>query len=95
MRITDEMVQSLAELSQIELSADWRGSLAEEIGQTLAYINVLHNLNTDGTEPLVYLGTISNVMRPDVLAEPFDRALLLQNAPQHTEEAFVVPKIVG
>jgi len=95
MRITDEMVQSLAELSQIELSADQRARLVEELGQTLGYIDLLHNLDTAGTEPLVYLGGVSNVMRADVLTEPFDRALLLQNAPQCTEDAFIVPKIVG
>ena len=37
---------------------------------------------------------ITNVMREDEVVESYDRADILKNAPEHTDETVVVPKTV-
>ena len=95
MKITDETIQSLAQLSYIHLNEDQRALLVDELGKILGYMDVLNHIDTEGIEPLAYIGSATNVMRPDVVAPSIDREVLLQNAPERTEEAVVVPKIVG
>jgi len=95
MKFTEQQVQYVANLSQIQLDACACARMAEELGKILGYMDALNEVDTEGVEPLVYLGSVTNVMRTDVVTGSFDRAVLLAGAPEHTEEAWVVPKTVG
>jgi len=95
MRITEELVQYAANLSQIQLDERQSARMTEELGKLFGYLDVLNEADTEGIEPLAYVGPATNVMRPDVVTGSYDRAVLLANAPERTEEAFQVPKIVG
>ena len=95
MTVTAEQVTYVANLAQIQLNDEQTTAMTGELNQLLGYMEVLSNVDTEGIEPLTHLFSVSNVMRPDIVTGSYDRAALLANAPEHTEEAFVVPKTVG
>jgi len=95
MTITKELVAHLANVSQIRLDEEQLAFMAKELSQMVDQMEVLNTVDTEGIAPLVYLSPRVNVTRPDVVTESCRREILLANAPEATEEAFVVPKTVG
>lgn len=93
--MTQELVEHVADLAQIQLDDAQKVLMCSELGKILGYIDVLAAVDTAGVEPLTHLFPTTNATRPDVRTESSDRAALFQNAPEHTEEAFVVPRTVG
>jgi len=92
--IDKKTVEYVANLSRIQLDDSQTTLMQNELGKILKYMEVLQSVNTDGVEPMSHVFSMTNVTRPDVTGGHFDRALLLSNAPDRTEEAFVVPKAV-
>ena len=64
------------------------------MGRMLDYIDQLNELDTEGTEPLSHIFSVSNVFREDIVENGDDRENLLANAPEKKNGAFVVPKTV-
>lgn len=94
MLITKELVEYVAELSRIKLDEQSCDKMEKELGAIVDYMEILNMLDTDGVEPLSHVFNITNVMREDEVKESYDRAEILKNAPESTEETFVVPKTV-
>jgi len=94
MMIDKQMVEYVAGLSQIKLNEEQSVLMQTELSKILGYIELLKEVDTDGVEPLSHVFSMTNVMRPDVIGEHFKREVLLQNAPEATDEFFAVPKAV-
>ena len=94
MLITKELVEYVAELSRIKLDEQSCDKMEKELGAIVEYMEVLNKLDTDGVEPLSHVFNITNVMREDEVKESYDRDEILKNAPESTDETFVVPKTV-
>lgn len=94
MLITKELVRYVAELSRIKLDEQSTEKMEKELGAIVEYMEVLNSLDTDGVEPLSHVFNITNVMREDCVKPSYDRAEILKNAPESTDETFVVPKTV-
>ena len=94
MQITRDIVNYVAELSRIRLTDEQAQKMETELGAVIDYMDVLNTLDTEGVEPLSHVFDVVNVMREDEVAPSFERAQILENAPEHTEETFIVPKTV-
>ncbi len=94
MQITKEIVQYVAELSRIKLSEQDAENMQNDLGAIVNYMEILNQLETDSVEPLSHIFNITNVMREDEVKESYDRAEILKNAPERTDETVVVPKTV-
>ena len=94
MQITRDDVSYIAQLSKLKLDELQTEKMQLELSEILEYMDVLEQINTDGIEPLSHIFPIKNVLREDVLCDSYDRAVLLGNAPVHTESTVVVPKTV-
>ena len=94
MQITKELVEYVAELSRIKLDEQSTEKMQKELGAIVDYMEVLNQLDTENVEPLSHVFSITNVMREDEVVESYDRAEILKNAPEHTDETFIVPKTV-
>jgi aspartyl-tRNA(Asn)/glutamyl-tRNA(Gln) amidotransferase subunit C len=94
MQVTDDLVGYVASLSRIKLDPEERDKMREELSAILRYMDILNSADTKEIEPLSHVFAVTNVMRKDEVELSFDRKLLLQNAPEHTDETFVVPKTV-
>ena len=94
MEIDKKMVDYVANLSRIQLNDQQTETMQNELSKILKLMETLKAVDTEGIEPLSHVFSVTNVLRPDVVHEHFNRESLLQNAPDCTEEAFVVPKTV-
>ena len=68
--------------------------MINELGAIVDYMDILNQIDTENVEPLSHVFSITNVMRDDEVKESYARDELLKNAPDHTDETFVVPKTV-
>ena len=94
MKITKELVEYVANLSRIKLDENSAEKMQTELGAVIEYMEVLNSLDTKDIEPMSHVFSVNNVMREDDVYESYDRQELLKNAPEHTDETFVVPKTV-
>ncbi len=94
MQITRELVEYVAELSRIKLDDATAEKMQKELGAIVEYMDILNKVDTENIEPLSHVFNITNVMRDDTVEESYDRAEILCNAPEHTDETVVVPKTV-
>jgi len=94
MKITEEMVDYISELSRLELGPADRERMAGELESVISYVELLNGLDTEGIEPMSHVLQVKNVFRPDEAQPSLDRELLLKEAPQRDAESFVVPKTV-
>lgn len=94
MKITEEMVDYVSQLSRLRLPQEEKVRMTGELEQILAYMDVLEGLDTDGVEPMSHVIPLKNVLRADEVVPSEDRAALLSNAPAPDEAAFLVPKTV-
>ena len=94
MQISKELVEYVANLSRIKLDDKQSEKMQSELASVIEYMEVLNKLDTENIEPLSHIFNITNVMRDDENKESHNRDELLINAPEHTDETFVVPKTV-
>ena len=95
MQMTEQNLNKIANLAYLEISDAQKPKLMEHMQQMLQAIDILDKVDTEGVTPLVHIHGMSNVYRPDEVKQSLSREALLQNAFEHTEEAFVVPKVLG
>lgn len=94
MQITKDLVSYVAALSRIELEDSEIDEMQKQMNDIVNYMDTLNQLDTEGTEPLSHVFAITNVMRDDEVKPSYDREDILKNAPERTDETFVVPKTV-
>ena len=90
MNIKDYEAMVKLELNEEERA--WVSARAEMLAASFA---ALDEIDTSGTEPLVTVLDIVNVLREDVAAKLLTREKLLANAPEQYDGFFQVPKTLG
>ena len=93
-KIDETQVRHVARLARLDLTDDEVACFSTQLSAILGYIEKLNELDTDSVEPLAHCLPIHNVFREDVVIESLDTTLALENAPQHFESFFKVPKIL-
>ena len=93
-KITLEDVESVASLAQLSLDDEAKQRLLREMGDLLAYVDKLNELDTDDVEPMMHVLDISNVYREDVVTGSLDHEAALKNAPKTDGSYFLVPRIL-
>ena len=93
-KITLADVEYVAGLAQLDLDADAKTRLVNEMSDILSYMDTLNELNTDGVEPTMHAMALTNVFREDEVKPSLPREEALRGAPLHDNEYFIVPKIL-
>lgn len=94
MKITTELVDYVSELSRLRLPEEEKVAMAGELEKIIAYMDVLNRLDTAAIEPMSHTFPVKNVLREDEPEVFPDRDALLENAPAHDGDSFLVPKTV-
>ncbi len=94
MKITEELVQYIAELSRIRLDAKSTEKMRSELSAIVDYMEILNEVDTAETEALSHVFPVTNVMRDDEVKPSYKKAELTANAPVTEDGGFVVPKTV-
>ena len=94
MKITKETVENVAELARLSLPEEAIERFTHELGDILAYVDKLSELDTENIRPTQHVLNIKNVFRKDEAEESYDREKILENAPDAEDGCFRVPKVV-
>jgi len=110
MKVTDKDVAYVAELANLELTADERSRLLQDLNSILAYVDRLNELNTDDVAPMAQVSDRYGVdessqgsarfayaARDDIrdgLRPSLPHEVALENAPDTDGTFFEVPKVI-
>jgi aspartyl-tRNA(Asn)/glutamyl-tRNA(Gln) amidotransferase subunit C len=95
MKINDQDVAYVAELANLELTADERQRMVRDLNSILGYIDRLNELDTTDVPPMAQtLLPPAEVLRADAPRPSLPHAVALQNAPDSDGDFFKVPKVI-
>ena len=95
MAITRADVEKVALLARLQLSDQELQTMTEELGQIVAYVDLLAEVNTDDVEPMAHAIELSNVFADDEPAPSLPRDEALANAPSQNGRGYLVPAVLG
>jgi len=100
--VSVEEVRRVAELANLELTADEEPRMAHDLNAILDYIAQLNEVDTTGIEPMAQVGDVLGAstdftgaaLRPDVVVPSIDRRAVMAAAPESDGRFFKVPKVI-
>jgi aspartyl-tRNA(Asn)/glutamyl-tRNA(Gln) amidotransferase subunit C len=94
MKIDNNLVDRLAELSKLEFEPADKEKIQEDLQKILDLVEKLAEVNVEGVEPLIYMTDERNVLRKDEVKDMVSKEDALSNAPQKDSDYFRVPKVI-
>ncbi|MBK8659642.1 MAG: Asp-tRNA(Asn)/Glu-tRNA(Gln) amidotransferase subunit GatC [Bacteroidetes bacterium] len=94
MKIDNELVDKLAELSKLEFEAADKEKIKTDLQKILDLVEKLEEVDVTGVVPLIYMTDEKNVLRKDQVQGMVSKADALLNAPQKDSDYFKVPKVI-
>lgn len=95
MSVTKKDVEYIANLARLKFDETELENFTHQLNNILSYMEKLNELDTENIEPLSHTVENTNVFREDIVKPSIDRELALKNAPDKTDEFFVVPKVIN
>ena len=100
--VTIEDVQRVAELANLELTAEEEPRMQRDLNAILGHIRQLNELDTSGIPAMAQVGemlggvvdTMGTPLRLDVVRPSLDRAPVMAAAPESDGRFFKVPKVI-
>src|SRR4051812_37656778 len=94
---TRDQIAAIAALAHLELDASEIDLFARQLGDILAYAEVVQQIDTTGVLPTASVVARQGADRPDEILPSLDRAEALAAAPEAAIEAgfFKVPRVIG
>ena len=93
--IAREEVKRIAALARLSLPDAELDRLQRELGAILTYVETLAAVDTAGVEPTAHEIPLATPLRDDVPEPAMDPARAIANAPEASDSAFVVPKVIA
>ncbi len=90
----EEKLKALESVNELKLSDNEEGTMLKLFEDMKAFEEKLGAIDTEATEPMIYVAPTVNVIREDKRVQPFSREKLLEGAPQASEDSWIVPKVV-
>jgi aspartyl-tRNA(Asn)/glutamyl-tRNA(Gln) amidotransferase subunit C len=100
--VSVEDVRHVADLANLELTAEELPRMARDLNAVLGYIAQMNELDTSSVEPMAQVGEAlglvpaqaGEALRADVVKDSVDRALVMAEAPETDGRFFKVPKVI-
>ena len=100
--VTIEDVRRVAELANLELTADEEPRMQRDLSAVLGYIAQLNELDTADVPPMAQVGEVlggtihphGETLRHDVVQPSIDRFAVMVSAPESDGRFFKVPKVI-
>jgi len=100
--VSVEEVRRVAELANLELTADEEPRMQHDLNAILDYIAQLSEVDTTGIEPMAQVGDVlgastdfdGGALRADVVRPSIDRRAVMAAAPESDGRFFKVPKVI-
>ena len=100
--VSVEDVRRVAELANLELTAEEEPRMQRDLNAVLGYIAELNELDTEGVPAMAQVGEMlglaeqkhGEVLRVDEVRQSLDRAKVMAAAPETDGRFFKVPKVI-
>ena len=93
MSLDINQVQKVAKLASLPLTEKENDKFAQELSETLDYVQKLDEVDTEGVEPTSQVTGLFNITREDVVGESLTQKQALQNA-KSTYQGFIKVKAI-
>jgi aspartyl-tRNA(Asn)/glutamyl-tRNA(Gln) amidotransferase subunit C len=94
MKITRQEVEHVAHLARLHLDGEELDLMTGQLDMILSYVAKLEELDTEGVEPTTHAFSITNAFREDIVEPSLDQDKALANGPDHSDDSFVVPRVI-
>ncbi|HXZ85675.1 MAG TPA: Asp-tRNA(Asn)/Glu-tRNA(Gln) amidotransferase subunit GatC [Myxococcota bacterium] len=94
MNIARDTVLYIAKLAKLRLAEDEVERMQRDLSAILGHVASLQAVDTQGVPPTTHVLEIATPLRKDEIAGVLPVAEVVRNAPEHTESAMVVPKVL-
>lgn len=95
MALTRANVEKVALLARLRLTEAELGTMTDQLGQIVGYVDQLAEVDTEGVEPMAHAVELTNVFAEDRVEPSLSRAAALANAPRHNDRGYLVPPVLG
>jgi aspartyl-tRNA(Asn)/glutamyl-tRNA(Gln) amidotransferase subunit C len=95
MAISRQEVEKVSLLGRLLLSEAELDTMTHQMGDILAYMDLLREVDTERIEPMAHALDVANVFRDDKARPSLDREDALANAPHRDAECYLVPAVLG
>lgn len=92
--IGPEEVRYIAHLARLELTAEEEKKFSRQLGEILAYVDKLKEVDTRNVLPTSHVFALKNVFREDTRKKSLAEREALSNAPKKRRNQFQVPRII-
>ena len=100
--VSVEDVLHVADLANLELTAEELPRMAKDLNAVLGYIAQMSELDTSAVEPMAQVGQAlglkpavgGETLREDVVKDSVDRGTVMAAAPESDGRFFKVPKVI-
>mgnify|MGYP005711923013 CR=1 FL=1 len=94
MKVDKKLVDKVARLAKLEFDKDAKEKMVSDMNVMISFIDKLEEIDTESTEPLVYVIEETNVLRADETGLLSTKEDALKNAPHKDSDYFKVPKVL-
>ena len=94
MSIDSKSVKKVASLARIRMSDEEISNMSPQLSKIIGFVEQLAEVNTDNVEPLANVVDIAPELREDTANDGGYPDKILANAPDETQNYFVVPKVI-
>jgi aspartyl-tRNA(Asn)/glutamyl-tRNA(Gln) amidotransferase subunit C len=93
MPISREEVEKVSLLGRLLLGEAELDTMTHQLGDILAYMELLGEVDTAGVEPMAHAIDVANSFREDAARPSLEREAALANAPHRDTECYLVPAV--
>jgi aspartyl-tRNA(Asn)/glutamyl-tRNA(Gln) amidotransferase subunit C len=93
-KLTQEQVQKIASLAQIQLTPAELEKYPKQLLAILEYVDILQNVDTKTIEPTAQVTGMTNRMRQDEVKPSLSQAEALANAPEKMRGYFKIKAVL-
>ncbi len=94
MKLSLDEVRNVAFLARLDLEDEEMTRLAGHLNEIIGHFSKLQELDTADVEPTARVLPMVNVYREDGVRPSLPRDSFLSSAPDASEQAFIVPRVV-
>jgi aspartyl-tRNA(Asn)/glutamyl-tRNA(Gln) amidotransferase subunit C len=100
--VSVDEVRKVAELANLELTAEEEPRMQRDLNAILGYIAQLNEVDTEGVEPMAQVADVLGAstdfagaaLRPDEVRASISRRAVMASAPESDGRFFKVPKVI-
>ena len=94
MKIDNEIVENIAELTQLEIAQEELSVIGDKMSEVLALVEEMQAVDTSGIEPISNPLDVTQTLRPDIVTSGDNREIYQSFAPEIIDGLYLVPKVI-